>query len=125
MQGSTIRSCHAPPRLSMRSPTSSTPGPVCTSSDVPTVPPSCATRISSSVSSIATGPWRSCTSGIRDHEALIEHGDADPAESRLDSDIVSHGVHGPSDVTAVLDLFDRRYRELRGEDEPYSSQDPA
>ncbi len=59
------------------------------------------------------------------HEQLIEHGDADPAESRLDSDIVSHGVHGPSDVTAVLELFDRRYRELRGEDEPYSSQDPA
>ena len=61
----------------------------------------------------------------RDHEALIEHGDADPAESRLDSDVVSHGVHGPSDVTAVLELFDRRYRELRGEDEPYSSRDPA
>jgi hypothetical protein len=29
------------------------------------------------------------------------------------------------DVTAVLDHFDRRYRDLRGEDEPYSSQDPA
>jgi len=59
------------------------------------------------------------------HEELVEHGDADPAESRLDSDIVSHEVRGPSDVTEVLELFDRRYRELRGEDEPYSSQDPA
>jgi hypothetical protein len=28
-------------------------------------------------------------------------------------------------VTAVLELFDRRYRDLRGEDDPYSSQDPA
>jgi hypothetical protein len=24
---------------------------------------------------------------------------------------------------AVLELFDRRYRDVRGEDEPYSSQD--
>jgi hypothetical protein len=37
---------------------------------------------------------------------------------------VSHGIHGPSDVTAVLALFDRRYREIRGDDPPYSSQDP-
>jgi hypothetical protein len=29
------------------------------------------------------------------------------------------------DVTAVLELFDRRYRDVRGEDEPYSSEDPA
>jgi hypothetical protein len=57
-----------------------------------------------------------------EHDALLEHGDAEPA---LDSGGVSHDVHGPSDVTAVLELFDRRYRELRGEDEPYSSQDPA
>jgi hypothetical protein len=27
-------------------------------------------------------------------------------------------------VTAVLELFDRRYREVRGEDPPYSSEDP-
>ena len=60
-----------------------------------------------------------------EHDELIEHGDAEPAESRLDSDVVSHGVHGPEDVTAVLELFDRRYRDLRGDDEPYSSQDPA
>jgi Family of unknown function (DUF5519) len=60
-----------------------------------------------------------------EHERLVEHGDADPADTRPDSDVVSHGVNGPSDVTAVLDLFDRRYRDLRGEDEPYSSQDPA
>ena len=89
------------------------------------VPPLCATSISSSASSIATAPWRSVRFSASDHEALIEHGDADPAESRLDSDVVSHGVHGPSDVTAVLELFDRRYRELRGEDEPYRSRDPA
>jgi hypothetical protein len=38
---------------------------------------------------------------------------------------VSHGIHGPADVTAVLALFDRRYRDVRGEDDPYSSQDPA
>jgi hypothetical protein len=37
---------------------------------------------------------------------------------------VSHEVHGPEDVTEVLELFDRRYRELRGADEPYSSEDP-
>ena len=60
-----------------------------------------------------------------EHDQLVEHGDAEPADSRLDSDVVSHGVHGPEDVTAVLELFDRRYRDLRGDDEPYSSQDPA
>jgi hypothetical protein len=38
---------------------------------------------------------------------------------------VSHRVHGPADVTAVLELFDRCYRDLRGEDDPYSSQNPA
>ena len=86
---------------------------------------SCATSISSSASLIAKRPSWSCASRIRSTSELVEHGDADPAESRLDSDIVSHGVEGPSDVTAVLELFDRRYRELRGEDEPYSSQDPA
>jgi hypothetical protein len=40
-----------------------------------------------------------------------------------DSDVVRHDVEGPSDVTAVLELFDSRYRDLRGEDDPYSSQD--
>ena len=40
-------------------------------------------------------------------------------------DVVRHAVHGPSDVTAVLELFDRRYRDVRGEEAPYSSQDPA
>jgi hypothetical protein len=59
------------------------------------------------------------------HDELVEHGDAEPAEAVSYSDLVSHDVHGPSDVTATLELFDRRYRELRGEDEPYSSQDPA
>ena len=60
-----------------------------------------------------------------EHDELIEHGDAEPADLTLDAHGVSHGVRGPADVTEVLQLFDRRYREVRGEDEPYSSQDPA
>jgi Family of unknown function (DUF5519) len=59
------------------------------------------------------------------HDELVERGDAELVDSMPYSDVVSHGVHGPSDVTAVLELFDRRYRDLRGEDDPYSSQDPA
>jgi hypothetical protein len=55
-----------------------------------------------------------------EREQLVEHGDAEPAE-----DGVSHELLGPSDVTAVLELFDRRYRDLRGDDDPYSSSDPA
>lgn len=58
-----------------------------------------------------------------EHDELIEHGDAEPAETTSDSVGVSHDVRGPSDVTAVLELFDRRYRDLRGEDDPYSSTD--
>ena len=61
---------------------------------------------------------------LPEHDELVEHGDAEPADSTLDSSGVSHSLRGPSDVTAVLELFDRRYREVRGEDEPYSSQDP-
>ena len=60
-----------------------------------------------------------------EHEQLIEHGDAEPADSAPDSDTVRHEIEGPSDVTAVLELFDRRYRDLRGDSEPYSSEDPA
>jgi hypothetical protein len=60
-----------------------------------------------------------------ERDELIEHGEAEPAEVTSNSTGVSHPVHGPSDVTAVLELFDRRYREVRGEDPPYSSQDPA
>lgn len=60
-----------------------------------------------------------------EHDELVEHGDAEPGDPRPDSDVVSHDVHGPSDVTAVLELFDRRYRDLRGDEDPYSSQDPA
>jgi Family of unknown function (DUF5519) len=62
---------------------------------------------------------------LPEHEALVEHGDAEPAGDAPDSDAVGHTVHGPSDVSAVLELFDRRYRDLRGEDDPYSSQDPG
>jgi hypothetical protein len=60
-----------------------------------------------------------------EHDELIEHGEAEPADPRPASNLISHSVNGPSDVTAALELFDRRYRELRGEDDPYSSQDPA
>ena len=60
-----------------------------------------------------------------EHDELIEHGDAEPAETTPGSTGVSHDLRGPSDVTEVLDLFDRRYRDLRGEDQPYSSQDPG
>jgi len=62
---------------------------------------------------------------LAERDALVEHGDAEPAEPLLDSENVSHDVTGPADVSAVLELFDRRYRDLRGEDDPYSSQDPA
>jgi len=59
-----------------------------------------------------------------EYDELIEHGDASPADPAPDSDVISHGLHGPADVTAVLELFDRRYRDVRGEDDPYSSRDP-
>jgi hypothetical protein len=58
-----------------------------------------------------------------EHDDLIEHGDAEPDPSMPYSDVVSHDVRGASDVTAVLGLFDQRYRDLRGEGDPYSSQD--
>jgi hypothetical protein len=60
-----------------------------------------------------------------EHEQLVDGEEAEPRDSDPASNWVSHAVEGPSDVTAVLELFDRRYRDLRGEDEPYSSQDPA
>jgi Family of unknown function (DUF5519) len=60
-----------------------------------------------------------------ERDELLEHGDAEPSAAMPDSDAVSHSVNGPADVTAVLELFDRRYRDVRGEDDPYSSEDPA
>jgi hypothetical protein len=60
-----------------------------------------------------------------ERDELLEHGDAEPAVPLIESENVSHPVHGPADVTAVLELFDRRYRDLRGEDDPYSSKDPG
>ncbi len=60
-----------------------------------------------------------------EHDELLEHGDAEPAELTPESSGVSHTIHGPSDVTATLELFDRRYRDVRGEDDPYSSEDPS
>ncbi len=59
-----------------------------------------------------------------EHDELVEHGDAEPAGPTEASDVVSHAVHGPADVTAALELFDRRYRDVRGEDDAYSSEDP-
>jgi hypothetical protein len=58
-----------------------------------------------------------------ERDELVEHGGASAAEPAYRDENVSHDVHGPSDVTAVLELFDRRYRDVRGEDEPYSSSD--
>ena len=55
-----------------------------------------------------------------EHDELVEHGDASPADSKSEAEVVSHNVEGPSDVTGVLGLFDRRYRELRGEEYPDS-----
>jgi hypothetical protein len=60
-----------------------------------------------------------------ERDALVEDGEAEPAEPIFGSENVSHDLHGPADVTAVLGLFDRRYRDLRGEDDPYSTRDPG
>jgi hypothetical protein len=60
-----------------------------------------------------------------EHDELIEHGEAEPDLVTPDSSGVSHELRGPSDVTEVLALFDRRYREVRGEDDAYSSEDPG
>ena len=59
-----------------------------------------------------------------ERDELVEHGDAEAAYPSDLAANVSHDVRGPADVEAVLDLFRRRYRDLRGEDDPYSSQDP-
>lgn len=56
-----------------------------------------------------------------ERERLIEHGDAEEADVAG----ATHEIRGPSDVTEVLELFDRRYRDVRGEDEPYSSEEDA
>ncbi|HUA10900.1 MAG TPA: luciferase family protein [Solirubrobacteraceae bacterium] len=45
-----------------------------------------------------------------ERDELVEHG-----EGSDDAVGVSHDIRGPSDVTAVLELFDGRYREIRGE----------
>jgi len=60
-----------------------------------------------------------------EHNELVERGEAEPGDPVLDPHGVTHDIHGPADVTAVLELFDRRYREVRGEDPPYTSADPA
>ena len=45
---------------------------------------------------------------LLERDVLIEHGDAEPAQQTAGSDGVSHSIHGPADITAVLELFDRR-----------------
>ena len=61
-----------------------------------------------------------------EHDELVEHGDAEPAaDSTPESEMVIHNIQGPSDVTAVLELFDRRYQEARGEQYPDSTEGPA
>jgi hypothetical protein len=60
------------------------------------------------------------SSGERD--ALVEHGDAEPAEPVHHGENVRHNLRGPADLTAVLELFDRRYRDARGEDDPFSAR---
>jgi Family of unknown function (DUF5519) len=59
-----------------------------------------------------------------EHDELVAEGAAEPADPAPDSERVTHRIDGPSDVTAVLELFDRPYRDLRGDDPPYSSEDP-
>lgn len=58
-----------------------------------------------------------------ERERLIEAGEGEEAEPVQRGENISHALHGPSDIAAVLELFDRRYRDLRGEDDPYSSSD--
>ncbi len=60
-----------------------------------------------------------------ERDELVEHGDAEPAGTTPDSYGVSHDLRGPSDISAVLALFDRRYRDARGEGDPSSSEDPG
>lgn len=54
-----------------------------------------------------------------ERDQLVEHGDAEPADATSSSTGVSHAVRGASDVTAVLELFDQRYRDVRGDSGPY------
>jgi hypothetical protein len=60
-----------------------------------------------------------------ERDELAEHGEAQPAVPMLEAETVRHDVRGPADVSAALELFDRRYRDVRGEDDPFSSQDPT
>lgn len=59
-----------------------------------------------------------------EHEELVDDEQAEPDDDDPASNWVRHELEGPSDVTAVLELFDRRYRDLRGDDDAYSSADP-
>lgn len=60
-----------------------------------------------------------------EHDAVVEHGDAEAGDRAPESERVTHRIEGPSDDTAVLALFGRRYRDLRGDEPPYGSRDPG
>ena len=60
-----------------------------------------------------------------ERDELVEHGSAEPADPIYGAENLAHDVRGPADISAVLELFDRRYRDIRGEDDPYSSRDPG
>lgn len=51
-----------------------------------------------------------------ERDELVEHGDAEAVDWSPAATGVTHPVRGPSDVTKVLELFDQRYRDLRGEE---------
>ena len=59
--------------------------------------------------SVPIAVWRELPVLEREHDVLIEHGDAEPTEQTAASAGVSHSIHGPADITEVLELFDRRY----------------
>jgi Luciferase len=60
-----------------------------------------------------------------ERDEIVEHGEGLAATPAYDAEDVSHDVRGPSDVSAVLELFARRYRDVRGEDDPYASSDAS
>jgi hypothetical protein len=85
------------------------PGRACTPSGFPQAAmPWSATSGRSSASSLRSAAWPELRFARLEHDELVEHGEAEPADSASDSGLVRHDVEGPSDVTAVLELLDRR-----------------
>jgi hypothetical protein len=71
---------------------------------------------------LCSGSTAAVEFSLSGHDELVEDGDAEPADSTSGS--VSHLVEGPSDVTVVVALFDRRERDLRGEDDATAPRTP-